>query len=132
MPYFDDENEDTDRFDRTLSMRRPAPRPATIEMPLDKRAADRRQSSGRILFATVIVVAVLHLAKPVVVPVALAVLFAFMLTPIVIRLERTFLRRTGAIVLALGLTSTMLAFGGWWLYEQFTAVAQTVNKAATS
>jgi predicted PurR-regulated permease PerM len=132
VPYFDDENEDTDRFDRTLSMRRPPPRPATIEQPIDKRAADRRQSRGRILFATVIVVAVLHLAKPVVVPVALAVLFAFMLTPIVVRLERTFLRRTGAIVLALGLTTTILAFGGWWLYEQFTAVAQTVNQAATS
>lgn len=132
MPYFDDENEDTDRFDRTLSMRRPVPRAATIEQPADKRAAERRQSSGRILFATVIVIAVLHLAKPVVVPVALSVLFSFLLTPIVVRLERTFLRRTGAIVLALGLTTTILAFGGWWLYEQFTAVAQTVNKAAAS
>jgi predicted PurR-regulated permease PerM len=132
VPYFDDENEDTDRFDRTLSVRRPAPRPSTIEMPIDKRTVDRRQSSARILFGTIIVIAVLHLAKPVVVPVALAILFAFMLTPIVVRLERTFIRRTGAIVLALGLTTTALAFGGWWLYQQFSAVAKTVSTAATS
>jgi predicted PurR-regulated permease PerM len=133
VPYYDDENEDTDRFDRTLSMRRPAPRPpVTIEQPADKRAQDRRQSSARILFGTIVVIAVLHLAKPVVVPVALAILFAFMLTPIVVRLERTFLRRTGAIVLALGLTTTALAFGGWWLYQQFSAVAKTLGTAATN
>src|SRR5688572_26214339 len=114
-------------------MRRvPPPRQATLEQPGDKRAESRRASSGRILFGTAIVVAVLHLAKPVVVPIALAILFAFMLTPIVVRLERTFIRRTGAIVLALGLTTTALSFGGWWLYQQFSAVAKTVSTAATN
>src|SRR5687768_5839744 len=113
-------------------MRRVPPRQPTLEQPGDKRAESRRASSGRILFGTAIVVAVLHLAKPVVVPIALAILFAFMLTPIVVRLERTFIRRTGAIVLALGLTSTALAFGGWWLYQQFSAVAKTVSTAATN
>src|SRR5687767_8068929 len=113
-------------------MRRQPPRQQAPEQPGDKRAESRRASSGRILFGTAIVVAVLHLAKPVVVPIALAILFAFMLTPIVVRLERTFIRRTGAIVLALGLTSTALAFGGWWLYQQFSAVAKTVSTAATN
>lgn len=132
MPYYDDESEDTDRFDRTLSMRRIPPRPTASESVVDKRTQDRRQSYARILLATVVVVAVLHFAKPVVVPVALAILFAFMLTPIVVRLERTFLRRTGAIVLALGLTTTALAFGGWWLYQQFSAVGKTIGTAATN
>ena len=59
----------------------------------------------------------LYLAKPVCVPIALAILFAFLLTPIVSLLERTILRRTGAIVLSLGLIVTGIGFGGWWLYH---------------
>ena len=44
------------------------------------------------------------------VPIALAILFAFLLTPIVSLLERTPLRRTGAIVLSLGLIVTGLGY----------------------
>ncbi|HEX8172147.1 MAG TPA: AI-2E family transporter [Thermoanaerobaculia bacterium] len=131
MPY--NEDEDTDRFDRTLSMRRvPAARPAAADAQTDKRVTDRRQSNARILFGTIIVIAVLHLSKPVVVPVALAILFSFLLTPIVVRLERTFLRRSGAIALSLGLTTAVLGIGGWWIYQQLSAVALELSKAATS
>ncbi len=113
-------------------MRRPPPRTQAEPIVGDKRANERRAGNSRILFGTVIVIAVLHLAKPVVVPVALAVLFAFLLTPIVVRLERTFIRRTGAIVLSLGLTTVLLSIGGWWIYQQFNAVAQDLATAATS
>jgi predicted PurR-regulated permease PerM len=127
------DDDDTDRFDRTLSMRRmPAPPRPTMEMPADKRVSERRQSNTRILFGTVIVIAVLHLGRPVIVPVALAILFAFLLTPIVAYLERTFLKRSGAIVLSLGLTAAALGFGGWWLYEQFSSVAKEMATATTS
>ncbi|HEX8619306.1 MAG TPA: AI-2E family transporter, partial [Thermoanaerobaculia bacterium] len=129
MPTYDDE--DTDQFDRTLSMRRMPPRPQP-EPQADKRTADRRQSNARILIGTIIIIAVLHLARPVVVPVALAVLFSFLLTPIVVRLERTFLRRSGAIVLSLGIMTAALGFGGWWIYQQFSAVAKELSSAATS
>ncbi|HEX8408333.1 MAG TPA: AI-2E family transporter, partial [Thermoanaerobaculia bacterium] len=125
------DEDDTDRFDRTLSMRRPSPR-TQPEPVADKRTENRRQGNTRILVGTVIVIAVLHLARPVIVPVALAVLFAFLLTPIVIRLERTFLKRTGAIVLSLGLTTIALGFGGWWIYQQLNAVAKELTSAATS
>jgi predicted PurR-regulated permease PerM/methanogenic corrinoid protein MtbC1 len=125
------DEDDTDRFDRTLSMRRMPPRPQP-EPVVDKRTVDRRQGNARILIGTIIVIAVLHLARPVVVPVALAVLFAFLLTPIVLRLERTFLRRTGAIALSLGLTTIALGFGGWWIYQQLNAVAKELSSAATS
>jgi hypothetical protein len=98
--YFEDD-EETDEFDRTASIRRT---PTLSGEPLvDKRSTERRQGNARILMITIIVVAVLHLARPVVVPIALAVLFAFLLTPIVRVLERTFLRRSGAIVLSLGI-----------------------------
>src|SRR4051812_25674606 len=109
-------------------------RPETITPFSDKRATqDRRgQSQSRILFITVVVIAILYLAKPVCVPIALAILFAFLLTPIVSLLERTPLRRTGAIVISLGLIVTGLGFGGWWLSQQLNDVAKEFNQAATS
>ena len=130
MSYFDDE--DTDRFDRTLSMRRVPNRPGLPTASTDARIVERRQSNARILIGTIITIAVLHLARPVVVPIALAILFAFLLSPIVIRLERTFIRRTGAIVLSLGLTTALLGVGGWWIYQQFNSVAKELASAATS
>lgn len=107
----------------------PEPQPAFS----DKRSAtDRRQGNqARILFITVLVIAILYLAKPVVVPIALAVLFAFMLTPIVALLERTFLRRTGAVVLTLGLAVASLGGGGWWIYQQLNTVAKDFTETAT-
>ena len=112
-------------------MRRPTMADATTTS-VDKRVQERRQSNTRLLFTTVVVIAVLYLAKPVVVPMALAVMFAFLLTPIVSLLERTFLRRVGAIVLSLGLVVTGLSLGGWWVYQQFNAIAQEFANAASS
>jgi predicted PurR-regulated permease PerM len=125
------DEDDTDRFDRTLSMRR-VTTTGPLDTYVDKRASERRQSTTRILAITIIVIAVLYLAKPVVVPVALAVLFAFLLTPIVSLLERSFLRRTGAIVLSLGIVVASLSLGGWWIYQQFQTVAQEIGEAASS
>ncbi len=125
-----DEDEDTDDLDRTISLRRPA-----VEAPPavgDKRAQERRQSNARTLIITVLVIAILYLAKPVVVPIALAVLFAFLLTPIVSVLERTFLRRTGAAALSLGLAVAIMGLGGWWIYQQFSLVAREFALAAQS
>ncbi|HEY3056568.1 MAG TPA: AI-2E family transporter, partial [Thermoanaerobaculia bacterium] len=85
-----------------------------------------------ILSVTLIVIAILYIARTVLVPIALAILFSFLLTPIVRFLERSFLRRTGAIVLSLGLTITGLGFGGWWIYQQFTDVAQEFGQASAS
>ena len=112
-------------------MRRPTM--ADVATPsADKRVQERRQSNTRVLLTTVVVIAVLYLAKPVVVPMALAVMFAFLLTPIVSLLERTFLRRVGAIVLSLGLVVAGLSLGGWWVYQQFNAIAQELASAASS
>ena len=122
-------DDDTDELDRTISRRDSA---TTAEIVNDKRAQSRRQSTTRILSVSLIVIAILYLAKPVVVPIALAILFAFLLSPIVSVLERTFLRRAGAITLALGLSVMSLGFGGWWIYQQLNLVAQEVSAAAAS
>src|SRR6266481_4666190 len=123
------DEDDSDDIDRTLSMRRV---PEGVAPFSDKRAQDRRQSNVRVLFITIVVIAVLYLAKPVVVPLALAILFAFLLTPIVSVLERSFLRRVGAIVLSLGLAVAVLGLGGWWIYQQFNLVAREVADAVAS
>ena len=115
-------------------MRRVPALPETAPTPAftDKRGAERRQGNpSRILFVTVVVIAILYLAKPVVVPIALAVLFAFLLTPIVALLERTFLRRIGAVVLSLGLAVAALGGGGWWIYAQFNTVARELTEPST-
>jgi predicted PurR-regulated permease PerM len=122
-------DEETDRFDRTISQRRVDDGGGAGG---DKRAQDRRQSNTHILFITIVVMAVLYLAKPVVVPIALAILLTFLLTPIVSLLERTFLRRTGAIVLSLSLAVGGLSLGGWWIYQQFSEIAVEFAQAASS
>lgn len=130
MVYFEDD-EETDEFDRTASIRHPPAHAGEAAGP-DKRSVDRRQGNARILMITIIVVAVLHLARPVVVPIALAILFAFLLTPIVRVLERTFLRRAGAVILSLTIAGGGMSFGGWWIYQQLNGVAQEFAKAASS
>ena len=126
------EDDDTDQFDRTLSRRLAVGETTGTGSFSDKRAQDRRQSNTRIIFASIFVIAVFYLAKPVVVPVALAILFAFLLTPIVAFLERSFLRRTGAIVISLGIAVTCISLGGYWIYTQLNQVAKEVAHAATS
>jgi len=113
-----------------MSVRRPAPDPTSF---VDKRSTnERRQSSNaRILFVAIVVIAVLYLAKPVVVPIALAILFAFLLSPIVSLLERTFLRRTGAVVLSLSLAVAGFGGGGYWIYQQLNSVAKEFTEPST-
>jgi predicted PurR-regulated permease PerM len=127
-------DEDDDPLDRTMSVRRPPglTTDPVVSATIDKRNLDRRQSNARILFVTVVVIAVLYLAKPVVVPIALAIMFAFLLTPIVTFLERTFLRRTGAVAISLGLAVAIIGLGGWWFYQQFNSVAREFADAAAS
>jgi len=120
------DDDDTDSFDP------PSARLNDTGPLSDKRAQDRRQSNTRILSVTIIVIAVLYLAKPVVVPIALAILFSFLMTPIVSVLERTFLHRAGAIVLSVGIAVASLSLGGWWIYQQFSEVAREFAHAASS
>jgi predicted PurR-regulated permease PerM len=89
----------------------------------DQRAQDRRQSNGRILIGSILVVAILYVARQVFIPVALAILFAFLLRPIVSILERTFIRRIGAVVLAVGVAVTIVFGGAYWLSAQVSDLA---------
>lgn len=93
----------------------------------DRRSQARRASNARTLLASVIVLAVLYTAKEVFIPFALAILFAFLLKPIVSFLERRFFPRTLAVALALALAIACVGWGGSLLLTQMRSLAQEVQ-----
>jgi len=108
-------------FDNTMSR---ADRPIRV----DRRATEeRRQSTARVFTGSILVIAILYFAKPVVLPVALAILLAFVLRPIVSLLEKTFLRRSGAIALTLAVVLTLTVLAGWALVVQINSLAKEIS-----
>jgi len=71
----------------------------------------------------VLLVAVLYWAQPVVVPVVLAILFTFVLAPVVSTLQR-WIGRVGAVVLVVALTFGVLGLAGWAVGQQMTSIVQ--------
>ena len=71
----------------------------------------------------VLVVAVLYLAQAVLVPVALAVLLAFLLTPIVVALQRR-VGRVPAVLLTVAVTFGAVGAGGWIVTQQLASLMQ--------
>jgi predicted PurR-regulated permease PerM/methylmalonyl-CoA mutase cobalamin-binding subunit len=106
----------------TMSQRPGAGRPRFV----DQRTQERRQATARIFMGSIFVVAVLYVARQVFIPIALAVLCAFLLRPIVSLLERTFLRRAGAAVLALSVAVSVIGGGAYWLTAQMNSLATEV------
>lgn len=77
-----------------------------------------RQFAGGVL-----VVGVLYWAQTVVVPVVLAILFTFVLAPVVFTLQR-FLGRVGAVVVVVALTCGAVGLAGWAVGQQMTSIVQ--------
>src|SRR5437868_14842619 len=72
----------------------------------------------RVLESLVLVVAALYLGKPVLVPLALAILITFVLTPIVILLQRGGLKRVPAVLVVVCCAFLILAGLGWGVGSQ--------------
>jgi predicted PurR-regulated permease PerM len=70
------------------------------------------------------VVFVLHAARPVLIPLALAALGTFVLAPVVTLVERTGLRRVPAALITLALAAAVLVGVGWLVVSQVTAFAE--------
>ncbi len=95
--------------------------------------ADHSQNSGlqRFFFATgslVLVVTALYFAQKVIIPLALAVLLSFILTPLVTALQRRGLGRMPAVMLVLLLTGTLFGFLGWAMSAELRELANTLPK----
>ena len=97
--------------------------------PDDRAAADRPRNGLRklqpviVLGTLVVVIACLYFARPVFIPLALAVLLTFLLNPLVNALERHRLPRIAAVVVTVLLAFTLLGGIGWLLSAQVTTLA---------
>ncbi len=78
------------------------------------------------LVLAVVAITVLYLAKTVVVPLALAVLFTFLLAPVVTKLERIRLPRILAILLVVFASGAAVGSIGWTVFKQLVAVANDI------
>jgi len=75
------------------------------------------------LLGLILAVAVLYFARDILIPVAFAVLLAFLLSPIVKRLEGWRIPRTAAAILVLLVACAMLAVVGWLVAAQVLEIA---------
>ena len=88
-----------------------------------ERASDFTPSSRRPpLLIFVVAIAALYFAKPVLVPLALAILFAFLLTPSVMRLESLRLGRVLSVMLVLIVSLSLVGGIGWVVANQLIDV----------
>lgn len=76
------------------------------------------------LAAVALTVFVLHVAKPVVLPVALALLGAFLLIPVVALIQRTGLGRTPAVLVTMLLASAVVGGVGWVVVSETNALVR--------
>lgn len=89
--------------------------------------AKNRQSSRILTIACVaVVIGAVYLAKPVLVPLTLAVLVSFLLAPLVARLERWHFGRTAATVTVMALVLSAVGFLVYVIGVQVTATARNL------
>src|SRR6185437_11012179 len=79
--------------------------------------------TATVFLTVVVVVAVLRLAQDLFIPLALAVLLTFLLSPIVARLQHWYLNRLLAVILSLGLALALIVGVGAVIFGQFTDLA---------
>src|SRR6186997_2951808 len=88
---------------------------------------ERPQLSPWITFAgCVLVVAVLYWAQAVLVPVCLAVLLTFVLTPLVVRLQRM-IGKVAAVLCVVVLVFTFLGLAGWGVVRQMSHLSTDIH-----
>jgi len=87
--------------------------------PLDAPGTSRLVVLGALILAT----ACLYWARVVFIPIALALLATFLLSPVVALLRRTGLHRVAAVVVVLALAVALVAALGWGLFSQINALA---------
>lgn len=87
----------------------------------------RKQTPGgylRALLALVLTVGTLYVAKPVIIPVTLAILLAFILKPLVTTVERLRIGRVPAVLLVVVCTLVLFGAVGWGVGSQLAKLAE--------
>jgi len=80
----------------------------------------------------VVCVAALYFARSVLVPIALAVLFAFLLAPLVNLLQKAHLGRTGPVIFVVLLMAGLLTGLGWLVFNQAISLATQIPNYKTT
>ncbi|MGH9435347.1 MAG: AI-2E family transporter [Terriglobia bacterium] len=75
-----------------------------------------------VLITVIVVIAVLYFAREVLVPLALAVLLSFLLTPVVVQFEKCHLGRIPAVLMVLVFATALVVVVGWGLSGQVTKI----------
>src|SRR6478752_7234847 len=93
-------------------------------------AKNPKSSPLFILVAMVTAVAALYFAKEILLPVALAILFSFLLTPLANRLEQWRIPRMLSVILVVAMSFSLLGLLGWVVTEQLVDLGsqQQVSK----
>src|SRR6476661_7451343 len=84
--------------------------------------APRHQTA--VMIATCLTVVILYVAQEVFIPLALAVLLAFLLAPVVTRLEHWRLGRVASVLLAVGVAFAIIGTLGWVVGRQVMFLAE--------
>src|SRR5437764_7113380 len=77
-----------------------------------------------VMIATCLTVAVLYVAQQVFIPLALAVLLAFLLAPVVTRLEHARLGRIASVLIVVGVAFAVIGALGWVVGRQVMFLAE--------
>lgn len=89
----------------------------------------QRTYSAMLTFVVVVLVCgCLYWARPVLIPTALAVLFTFLLSPVVTFLKRFKLPRAPAVVLVVSLAACLIAGIGWMIFSQMISLANQLPR----
>src|SRR6202046_3412348 len=96
-------------------------------------ARTTRDSAGFPPFVTAVVcVAALYFARSVLIPIALAVLLAFLLAPLVNLLQKAHLGRTGPVIAVVLLVAALLTGLGWLVFNQAISLATQIPNYRTT
>lgn len=93
-----------------------------VGFPMSRSPKSRELTHLFILIVSLATIAVLYLAKSVVVPLALAILFSFLLSPLVTLLERIRLPRVLAIIVVIVAAAMAVGTIGWTVFNQLVSV----------
>jgi predicted PurR-regulated permease PerM len=98
-------------------------------MRVHPRGASQRVSP---LLSIVIIIAVLYFAKEVLIPIALAILLSFLLTPLVVRLERWGLPNIPAVLIVVTLSFIVIGTLTWIVTNQIINLANRLPEYSFS
>lgn len=107
---------------------RPRSRIAARRAPLPAHRAPGGTPRLAVLVTLVIAVTVLHFAREVLIPLALAILLSFALAPLVNRLAKFGLGRVFSVLVATTLSLLLIAALGWVMFTQTIALAENLPR----